>query len=242
MTHSIPLKVAVVGCGYWGPNLVRNFQSLPDCRVEQVCDLDPERLRHMRQLYPDLRTTTDFPTILENQEIRAVAIATPVRSHFPLARQCLEQGKHILIEKPMALSVDQCIQLNRLADDRGLTLMVGHTYLYSSVVNRIREIVRSGDLGEIFYIASQRLNLGLFQQDINVAWDLAPHDLSIILHVLGERPVAVNCQGKSHLTPGIQDVSTMWLEFSSGAVVTVHKIVGWIPTRSDVSPLWAAAR
>lgn len=222
MTDAEPIKVAVVGCGYWGPNLIRNFHSLTGCRVEMVCDLDEERLRHMRRLYPDLRTGTDFQALLEDDQIQAVAIATPVKSHFALAGRCLEQGKHVLIEKPMAASTAECRQLIDLARAGGRTLMVGHTYLYSNVVARIREIVQSGELGDLLYIASQRLNLGLFQKDINVAWDLAPHDLSIIFHVLGELPAAVNCQGKSHITAGIQDVSTMWLEFPSGAVATVH--------------------
>lgn len=222
MTNESPTMIAVVGCGYWGPNLIRNFYSLSDCQVKYVCDLDQDRLDHMKRLYPTVTTTADFQDLLDDREVAAIVIATPVKSHFPLAKQCLERGKHILIEKPMAASVEECSILNQLAERGGLKIMVGHTYLYSNVVHRIREIVRSRDLGELLYIASQRLNLGLFQKDINVAWDLAPHDLSIILHVLGETPVAVNCQGKSHITPGIQDISTMWLEFPSGAVATVH--------------------
>lgn len=216
------INVAVVGCGYWGPNLVRNFRPLPDCRLTKLCDTDSGRLRHMKALYPEVETTTGLEDIVHNPEIDAVAIATPVRFHFEMGKACLEAGKHVFIEKPMAMSAAESRELNTLANGKGLTLMVGHTFIYSPPVRKIREIIRSGDLGDILYISSRRLNLGLFQKDINVAWDLAPHDISIILYVLDEVPVSVNCQGKAHFTQGIEDVTNMTLHLSQGGFSTIQ--------------------
>jgi predicted dehydrogenase len=215
-------KVAVIGCGYWGPNLVRNFSALSNCRVVRVCDGDEGRLRHMKSLYPDVDTDTDAARVLEDAEVEAVAVATPVRTHYDLARRCLEAGKHTFVEKPMAASVSECARLVSLARERGLVLMVGHTFLYSSPVRAIKEIVDSGELGNLLYISSRRLNLGLYQKDINVAWDLAPHDISIVLHVLGEPPVSVACQGKSGIAEGLEDVTNMTLTFGSGVVAMIQ--------------------
>ena len=220
MTRGI--NIAVVGCGYWGPNLIRNFSSLPECRVKEVCDLDQERLAHMKRLYPEVTTTTDFEHVLTNPEIDAIIIATPVHLHFQLAKESLAAGKHTLIEKPMASSVAQCLEMIRIAEKQELTLMIGHTFIYSSAVRVIKEIVDSGHVGEILYISSQRLNLGLFQKDINVAWDLAPHDISIILYVLNQSPIGVNCQGKAHLRSGIEDVTNMSLDFHNGGLAIIH--------------------
>src|SRR5881396_2834736 len=201
--------VAVVGCGYWGPNLIRNFRSLPDCRLRTMCDLDQQRLKHLHQLYPEVQASTDYDSVLADPEVKAVAIATAVRFHFPMAKASLLAGKHTFIEKPMAASVAECEELINIAQRHGLVLMVGHTFLYSPAVRKIKEIVRSGDIGEIRYISARRLNLGLYQKDINVAWDLAPHDISIILHIMNETPQRLNCQGTAHVTPGIEDVTSM---------------------------------
>ena len=216
------INVAVVGCGYWGPNLVRNFISLPDCHVGRVCDTDSSRLTHMKRLYPGVEPTERIDDIVNDPEIDAVAIATPVRFHFEMGEKSLKAGKHTFIEKPMAASVAESRELNALAERNRLTLMVGHTFIYSPPVRKIREIIRSGELGDIFYISSQRLNLGLFQKDINVAWDLAPHDIAIILYVLDEIPVSVNCQGKAHFTTGIEDVTNMTLHLSNGGFSTIQ--------------------
>lgn len=215
------LNVAVVGCGFWGPNLIRNFKGLSECRLPSVCDLDTDRLAHIRQLYPDVTTTTNFEDLLSRADLDAVAIATPVWLHFDLAKKSLLAGKHVLIEKPMASSSAQCEELIRLASSRNLTLMVGHTFIYASAVRKIKQIVDAGDIGEIYYIGSRRLNMGLFQKDINVAWDLAPHDLSIILYLLNETPVSVNCQGKAHVLPRIEDVTNMVLNFPNGGFATI---------------------
>ncbi len=215
-------NIAVVGCGYWGPNLVRNFKSLSECDVTVVCDTDSQRLNHMKSLYKDIKTTTNFAAILSDRSIDAVVIATPVRMHYEMARLCLESGKHTFIEKPMVPSVRLAEKLILIAQKKNLILMVGHTFLYSPPVRKIKEIVSQGELGEINYISARRLNLGLFQKDINVAWDLAPHDVSIILYVLEEMPISVNCQGKAHVTPEIEDVTSMTLNFSNGGFATIQ--------------------
>ena len=216
------INIAVVGCGYWGPNLVRNLRVLPQCAVKYTCDLDQRRLAHMKSLYPEVTVTTDFEQIIEDEDVHAIFIAVPLDHHFELSRKSLLAEKHTFIEKPMASSVAECLELIRLAEKQKLTLMVGHTFLYSAPVRKIKEIVTSGDLGELLYISSQRLNLGLFQKRYNVMWDLAPHDLSIILYIMDEAPVAVNCQGKAHVTPGIEDITNMSLEFSKGGFATVQ--------------------
>jgi predicted dehydrogenase len=216
------LNVGVIGCGYWGPNLIRNFRSVRDCRMRLVCDRDEKRLDHMREIYPEVETVQDLSFLAGRPEIHAVVVATPVHTHHAFAKAALEAGKHVLIEKPMASSVAECEELIAIARARGLTLMVGHTFLFSPPVRRIKEIIDHGDIGEIRYISSRRLNLGLFQKDINVAWDLAPHDISIILYLMNQHPVAVNCTGKANVTRGIEDVTNMTLTFSGGGYATIH--------------------
>jgi predicted dehydrogenase len=216
------LNIAVVGCGYWGPNLIRNFGLLSECKVKTVCDISADRLAHIKRLNPRVETTSEFDKLLDDGSIDAVAIATPTFMHFQMGKKCLQAGKHVLIEKPMARSVQECKELIELAEKQKLVLMVGHTFVFSAPVRKIKEIITSGELGEIQYISSRRLNLGLFQKDINVAWDLAPHDISIILHILNEHPRAVNCQGKSHITEGIEDVTNMTLNFTNGAFATIQ--------------------
>lgn len=210
-------NVAVVGCGYWGPNLIRNLNSLSECNLKAVCDVDPGRLVHMKSLYPAVETTSDFDDLVRDKEIDAIVVATPVRHHFRMAKKALLAGKHTLVEKPMARSSKECEELIALAKQRRLVLMVGHTFIYSGPVREIKKIVRSGELGELQYVSARRLNLGLLQKDINVAWDLAPHDISIILYVLGKEPIFVNCQGKSHVAKGVEDVTNMTLNFANGA-------------------------
>ncbi len=214
------INVGVIGCGYWGPNLIRNFWGLPESKVKMVCDVDKERLNHMRKLY-HVNTSRDFEEIIEDRDIHAVAIATPVFSHYGLAKKSLLAGKHTFIEKPMCTTVEQGKELIDLAEKNNLVLMTGHTFIYSAPVRKIKEIVDSGEIGELIYINSQRLNLGLFQKDINVAWDLAPHDISIILYIMGKSPASVNCQGKSHINKKIEDVTNMSLNFPNGGFATI---------------------
>jgi predicted dehydrogenase len=211
-----------VGCGYWGPNLIRNFNALPECKVRYVCDKDEKRLAHMKQLYPSVESTKDFEKIVGDKEVDAVVVATPVHLHHELAKKALQAGKHTFVEKPMTQTSEQSNELVQIAVKKKLTLMVGHTFIYSAPVRRIREIISSGDIGEIQYISSRRLNLGLFQKDINVAWDLAPHDIAIILYLLGKPPVSVNCQGKAHINKDIEDVTNMSLDFENGGFATIH--------------------
>ncbi|MBC8097006.1 MAG: Gfo/Idh/MocA family oxidoreductase [Akkermansiaceae bacterium] len=222
------IKVGVVGCGYWGPNLIRNFRALPHCTLKTMCDVSEERLDHLKTLYPEIEGETDFARMVAS-DVDAVVVATSVKHHFPMAKASLLAGKHTFIEKPMASSVEQCEELLELATTNGLILMIGHTYLYSPAVRKIKEIVEWGDIGDIRYISARRLNLGLFQKDINVAWDLAPHDLSIIMHIMEEAPLSVNCQGSTHVTPDIEDVTTMCLTFSNNRSAIVQS--SWLDPR-----------
>jgi predicted dehydrogenase len=223
------IRVGVVGCGYWGPNLVRNFRSLPDCNLKAMCDISKERLKHLTSLYPDVQSELSYDNMLSAGGVDAVVVATAVKLHFPMAKAALLAGKHTMIEKPMASSSEQCAELVAIARENGLILMVGHTFLYSPAVRKIKEIVDRGDLGQIRYICARRLNLGLFQKDINVAWDLAPHDISIVLHLLEESPSSVNCRGSAHVTPGIEDVTTMSLTFPKDRSAIIHS--SWLDPR-----------
>jgi predicted dehydrogenase len=226
---SNPVAVGVVGYGYWGPNLARNLGSLASTRLAAVCDLDADRLIHMGKHYPDALAFQDFSEMLNEADVDAVVIATPFRSHHLLAKTALLAGKHVLIEKPMASSVAECEELIEIARSRKLVILVGHTYHYSEAVRKILEIIESGDIGDVRYINCQRLNLGLFQHDINVAWDLAPHDLSIILRVMNGLPKAVNCQGNAHINPDIEDVTNISLSFSDQKFATIQS--SWLEPR-----------
>lgn len=223
------IKVGVVGCGYWGPNLIRNFRSLPDCKLETMCDLNEKRLTHLRSLYPEVKAETNYQQMLSGAGLDAVVIATSVRFHHSMARASLLAGKHTFIEKPMAASSAECEELIELAKSRGLVLMIGHTFLYSPVVRKLKQLVDDGDIGEIRYICARRLNLGLYQKDINVAWDLAPHDISIILHIMEDAPLSVNCRGAAHVTPGIEDVTSMCLNFHKNRTAIIHN--SWLDPR-----------
>ena len=216
------ISIGIIGCGYWGPNLIRNFNQIPDCKMLMCCDLDEKKLERMRTLYPAMQTTSRVDDLICNPEIDALGIATPVSTHHDLAKQALRQGKHVFVEKPLCHSSEACLELIRLAETNRRILMVGHTFEYTAAVDKIREIVKSGDLGEILYISSARLNLGLLQSDINVIWDLAPHDISIITYILGQHPIAVNGHGKGHYRKHIEDVATLTLDFPNGTIAFVH--------------------
>ena len=223
-----PTKIGVVGCGYWGPNLIRNFRSLPECSMKVMCDLSDARLKHLRTLYPEVEGETNFKNLIDS-DLDAIVVATSVKLHFPMAKASLLSGKHTLIEKPLACSTAECEELIDIARKQGLVLMVGHTFLYSAPVRKIKEIVDRGDIGEIRYIASRRLNLGLFQKEINVAWDLAPHDISIIQYIFQESPYSINCRGAAHITPGIHDVTSMNLQFTKDRSAMIHS--SWLDPR-----------
>lgn len=216
------MKLAVIGCGYWGPNLVRNFVQSNKVDGIICCDLDPKRLDRMKNLYPSVEGLTDYKKLLERPDLDAVAIATPVKTHHPIAKDFLLHGKHVLMEKPFTHSYETAHELIKLAEEKKLILMVDHTFEYTAAVNKIKAIIENGELGKILYISCVRVNLGLFQPDINVVWDLAPHDISTILYILGEMPVTVNCQGKAHFHAGIEDVATTTLNFKNGIIAFIH--------------------
>ena len=221
------LKVGVIGLGYWGPKLARNFHELPDARLEWVCDLRQPRLDHVTNLYPGVRATPDYREVLASG-VEAVCIATPVRSHYHLAMEALHAGKHVLVEKPLAACVRQAEEIIAEGDRQGRSVMVGHTFVYNPAVVAMKEIVASGQLGQIYYISATRVNLGLFQPDINVAWDLAPHDISILLYVLGMEPVSASARGGVYVQQkkGLHDVAYLSLYFPNGLLADIR--VSWL--------------
>lgn len=218
--------IGVIGAGYWGPNLIRNFSALSDCKVKWISDLNADRREHVKRVHHSVETTLDYNDILTDPEVTAVAVATPVNTHRDIAIDALNASKHVFVEKPLARSVQECEEMNATAEDAGLLLMVGHTFVYNDYVREMRNIIASGELGDVMYINMRRLNLGLFQQDINVAWDLAPHDISILLYLLREDPTTVSCHGSAHINSKIEDVTTMTVSFPSGCIAFVQS--SWI--------------
>ena len=225
-THHQMRGIAIVGLGYWGPNWVRNFSQIPGIERVVCCDFSRPRLDHIKGRYPSVMITDQLDRVLDDPRVDAVIVATPVNTHFEIASRCLKAGKSTLVEKPLATSSAEAEQLIRLARERDLTLMSGHTFEYSAPVIKIRELIDSGELGDIFYISSVRANLGLFRNDVNVAWDLATHDISIILKLLGEMPLEVTCQGESHYHEHIEDVALLTLRFANKVIAYVH--VSWL--------------
>jgi len=221
------ITVGVIGCGYWGPKLIRNFHEISGAQLVWVCDVDQSKLDHIKALYPYVRTTRDYQEMLAS-DVEAVAIATPVSTHCRLAMDCLQAGKHILIEKPMTTSVKQAEAIVRLGEQIHRVVMVGHTFQYNPAVEAVRHVVAGGELGEIYYINSTRVNLGLFQTDVNVLWDLAPHDLSILCDVLDMEPVAVSARGGVFVQKdkGIHEIAHMALQFPKGIMAELR--VSWL--------------
>ena len=219
-------KVGVIGCGYWGPNLIRNLVENRRCKSVVACDLDRTRLERIAQRYPVGATTTDFQDILDDESIEAVVIATPLSTHFPLAERALLAGKHIFVEKPFARTAAQAQKLIAVAQERNLVVTVGHTFEFSPAVVKIQEMIESGELGDVYYISSSRVNLGIHQKDVSVIWDLAPHDLSMIFSWLHEFPVKVSAMGRDYVQPGLPDVAFIDLMFGSG--VLAHVQVSWL--------------
>jgi predicted dehydrogenase len=220
------LGVGVVGYGYWGPNLVRNFMSDQATRVVAVCDRSPDRLAEVKRLYPTVEATTDPLDLFRNPEIDAVAIATPVATHFELARGALKAGKHVLVEKPIASTSDQASTLIEEAARRKLVLLVDHTFVFTGAVRKIRDVIREDSFGELQYYDSTRVNLGLFQHDVNVMWDLAVHDLSIMDFVIGVPPVAVSATGLSHVPGQPANVAFLTLFFDTNVIAHIN--VNWL--------------
>jgi predicted dehydrogenase len=218
--------VAVVGLGYWGPNWVRNLTELRAARRIVCCDLSEGRRAHIERIFPTAELTTRLDDILADGEIEGVIVATPVNTHYELARRCLDAGKAVLVEKPLATGAAEAADLVRRAQERGLVLMVGHTFEYSAPVWKMQQIIESGELGEILYMSSTRANLGLFQRHVNVVWDLATHDISIMLRLLGQMPERVSCQGQSHYGLREEDVALVTLNFPGNVMGFMH--VSWL--------------
>ncbi|MBA2249350.1 MAG: Gfo/Idh/MocA family oxidoreductase [Chitinophagaceae bacterium] len=216
------IQVGIIGYGYWGPNLVRNFFIQKDCTIKAVADARQNRLDILKQSYPSINAVHDAEAIINDPEIDAVIIATPVYSHFELAQKALLNGKHVLLEKPMASSLAECEKLIELSLQKNLVLMVDHTFLYTGAVEKIKEIIDDNTLGKIQYLDSTRINLGLFQPDINVLWDLAPHDLSILRYLYDATPYSINATGVSHTHNGIENIAFMTINYESGFIAHLN--------------------
>lgn len=219
MTNTI---IGIIGCGYWGPNLLRNFVESEVAEVRWICDADTTRLAAISRRYSGARTTNDYHDLLADPALNAVVVATPVGTHYPIAREALLAGKHVLVEKPLTAAVCQAEELIDLAERGGLTLMVDHTFVYTGAVRKIKEIVNSGELGDLLYFDSNRINLGLFQRDINVVWDLAPHDLSIMDFIIDRKPEALTAIGSCHIEKGIENIAYVLLRFSDEFIAHFH--------------------
>jgi predicted dehydrogenase len=220
------MKAAVVGTGYWGPNLIRNLLSSDEIESVVACDPDQECLGKMRKMFHGIETLSDYNEAIRRSDIDVVAIATPVSTHYEIAKAAMNAGKHCFIEKPMTSSTDEAEELIELAAQKNLTLFVDHTFIYTGAVRKMKEIVTSGRLGEIYYFDSVRVNLGLFQHDVNVIWDLAPHDLSIMDYLLDEKPVAVSAIGTCHVGNDLEDIAYLTLEFKNNLIAHFH--VNWL--------------
>jgi predicted dehydrogenase len=220
------VSVGILGVGYWGPNLVRSFAEVPGCEVRYVCDSRQDALALVGRRLPTARLTTDFEELLRDPGLDAVVIATPVATHASLASRALAAGKHVLVEKPLAHDVELGEKLVALAEQQGLVLMVGHTFEYNMAVQKLREVIHDVAFGEIVYLYSRRVNLGILRQDVNALWNLAPHDVSIILYLFDEYPSHISAQGLAHIRQGVEDVAFMYLEFPSGRVAHTH--VSWL--------------
>lgn len=220
------LGMAVVGCGYWGPNLVRNIVACPQTRLVRACDVDAARLAEVLAPYPGVQACTELAEVLADEQVTAVAIATPVATHHALARECLLAGRHVLVEKPMAATAAQAEDLVALARERSLRLMCDHVFCYAPVVRVMKDIIDAGSLGDVLYFDSVRINLGLFQRDVNVIWDLAPHDLSILEYLTGRQPVAVSVQAARHVGWEQENMAYVALDFDNGFLAHMH--LNWL--------------
>lgn len=222
----IPVRVGVVGFGYWGPNLVRNLDRLGDAKLVAACDLSEKNLAKLRDLYPNVQTTTSLSTLLSDFELDAVVVATSAPSHFAIASEVIAAGKHCFVEKPLTLTSADAEALVSAADERGVVLMVGHLMEYHSAINWIRDYIATGELGDVLYLYMQRLNLGKVRTEENAFWSLAPHDVSIVLYLLGETPDYVSANGAAYVTPGVHDTVFANLHFPSGKMANIH--VSWL--------------
>jgi predicted dehydrogenase len=220
------IRVGIIGYGYWGPNLVRNFNASDGSHVHMVCDINQQSLKKVRKTYPDLKTTTDSNELIKDPDIDVVIVATPVFTHYEFTKKALEEGKNVFVEKPFTYTTAEAEELIELAEKKNLKIMVDHTFLYTGAVRKIKQLVEDNVLGDIFYYDSIRVNLGLFQHDINVVWDLAPHDISIMDYVIGEKPQAVVATGAEHFDRGLEDVAYLTIFFKKNIIAHIN--VNWL--------------
>jgi len=220
------IGIAITGYGYWGPNLARNFTETEGAAMMMICESDPRRLGLAQKRFPALACSADFEEALRNPDVNAVAIATPVHTHYVLAKRAIKAGKHVLVEKPLTARVDHAEELVTLAEKNGVVLMVDHVFVYSPPVLKMKELVAQGKLGKLFFIDSVRINLGLFQHDVNVVWDLAPHDLSIVDFLIDRLPVSLSAYGSTHANHNIEDVAYLNLDYGDGLIANFH--VNWL--------------
>jgi len=220
------INIGIIGAGYWGPNLVRNFNVQPDCKVVAVADAKADRREFIAGNYPGIDTVADSDELLNNTRLDAVVIATPVATHFDLAKKALSSGRHVLLEKPMTASVAEALELIELAEKKHLRLMVDHTFIYTGAVRKVRELIDARTIGDILYFDSVRVNLGLFQHDVNVIWDLAPHDVSIMDYLMADRAVGVSAVGRRHFESSVEDIAYLTVVFDSNSIAHFH--VNWI--------------
>jgi predicted dehydrogenase len=219
------IRFGVIGYGYWGPNVVRNLRSLDSVKLVAICDQNEAALRRVRQAYPDVFVTSDSSELLSSPDIDAIAVITPVWTHFELAKRALQNGKHVFVEKPFTSTSSQAEELIELAEKNNLQIMVDHTFLFTGAVRKVRQLIEDNTLGKLYYYDSTRVNLGLFQHDVNVIWDLAPHDLSIVDYLIGERPEAIVATGEKHLN-GLTDIAFITLYFPDNVIAHIN--VNWL--------------
>ena len=230
------VRIGVIGYGYWGPNIVRNFHTHETSEVVLVADKNPKTQQRLHKAHPGIAFTTDPMEVLKSTEIDLVAVVTPVWTHFELAKLALENGKHVFVEKPFTCSVTQAEELIELADRKNLQIMVDHTFLFTGAMKKIRQLMDQGELGDLYYYDSLRVNLGLFQHDVNVIWDLAPHDLSIMDYVIRDKPEAVVATGEKHLN-GVEDIAFITVYFPKRVIAHIN--VNWLsPGESSHHPDW----
>ncbi|HEY3104773.1 MAG TPA: Gfo/Idh/MocA family oxidoreductase [Pyrinomonadaceae bacterium] len=232
--------IGVIGCGYWGPNLLRNFSENEAAQVAWICDTDQTRLAAMGRRYPAARTTSDYQKLISDPDLDAIAVVTPVATHYQIAKEALLAGKHVLVEKPLTATVREAEELIELAEKNRRTLMVDHTFVYTGAVRKMKEILASDGLGDLLYFDSVRINLGLFQRDINVLWDLAPHDLSIMDYLIERQPLGLSALGSCHIEPGIENIAYMVMKFDDDFIAHFH--FNWLAPVKIRRTLIAGAR
>jgi len=225
------IRIGIVGLGYWGPNLVRCFSNIENCKITAVCDQNYDQLLRIKDRYPGIYPIEDFDALLDRDLVDAVVIATPTVSHHQLALKALQHDLHVFVEKPLAKTVNECRELVEVAEQRNRTLFVGHVFLHASPVIKLREMIEADELGSINYISSRRLNLGPVREDVSALYDLAPHDISMMLYLLGQNPISVACSGFDRLTPGIHDVCNLTMTFEGNRIGMVH--VSWLDPRKE---------